>query len=150
MGLRDLQVARETVRTSGGDLSLRALSLPEVIDLLQRHGAPLLAQNGLVGRVLAQGTEGAAALTTEESLAILRGLLQVGPNFVAAAIATGADEPDAIADVLRFPLGPQIAAFEKVMSLTFGSLGSGSIAQTVARVAVGAAKLGGPATGLSN
>ena len=112
--LTDLGFATETVKTPKGELTLRGLSLDDVLRIARTHGQSFKA---IFEMIVGENAE-----ISLENTGVLAGqLVEFAPDIVADVIAAANDQPDKghIAKKLSFPI--QIEALEKVGKLTFAS-----------------------------
>lgn len=115
MGLKDLQLPRDTVEIPGGaSFSVRGLSYVDLTQLLGKHGAVLSE----FFQVIAGGDTQAMA----EDFGLLAGrVVMEAPALAADVIALASDEPDAFEVVLRLPFPTQTEALSKIGKLTFAT-----------------------------
>lgn len=134
MGLKGYTAPTEAVELpGGGSFTVRGLSLPDVIFLVQNYAAPLEAlfnkfsdEDGDVDNVRHVAVE----------------LVHETPRLAAAAIALASDEPEEVETILTLPFPVQIDAIEKMGKLTFDTTGGPKkVVETVIRVFRGTSDL---------
>lgn len=134
MGLRDLKVAEEIIKVTGGEFSVRGLALNEIMLLVQKRRETLRAAFDN----LSATEEGIDLGDQKETIA---NLLHEAPELIAEVIALASgdycDETMAIAR--KLPMPEQMEALEAVGRLTFATEGSlKKVIETVTRVMVSA------------
>lgn len=113
MNLEDIAYAAEAkVPVPGqGDISVRALSLVDILGLVDRHRVPLQeAFNGLSGR----SDDALKSFAT-----MSRAFLSAMPEVAADVVAVGTGQPEKVGVAARLPASLQLAVLEKVAELTF-------------------------------
>lgn len=130
MGLKELKFPEATVKTPGGDITVRGLSLRDFIFLVSRHRAQF---EELFAKVMAPGFD-----PNKEADAILQSLAASAPLLIAEVIAVGAGESgdaEAIVVASKIPFPVQVDALEKIGLLTFESEGGlKKVVETVVRI----------------
>jgi hypothetical protein len=119
MGLKDLVFERHVVKTSGGEFSVRGLSLVDFTSLFHSHRGELTA---LFERFQKPG--GKKAISLDSASDIGASLIRSSPLIAAEVIAVAATEPgefdaSALAAATSLPLPYQLEALEAVAKLTF-------------------------------
>jgi hypothetical protein len=119
MGLKDLVFERHVIKTSGGEFSVRGLSLVDITSLFHSHRGELTA---LFERFQTSG--GKKAISLDSASDIGASLIHSSPMIAAEVIAIAASEPGefdehALAIATALPLPYQLEALEAVAKLTF-------------------------------
>ena len=136
MGLSAIQIARETVKTPGGEFAVRGLSTSDIIVLVREH-------KDFLTEVFAKVSPGAKDQIVEFS-EIAAYAIANGPMTVARVIALAADSPDEVEVAAALPFPVQLEALETIGKLTFEvSGGVKNVLETVIRLSQGM-------TGLAN
>jgi len=102
----------ETIKFTGGELSVRGLALPEINQLVAVHTEAAMS---LFGEIQAKAAK-------DQQLDIGEMIFDVLNRFQAAvahAIALAADAPDQVAVAAQLPMDVQLAAIEKIAVLSF-------------------------------
>ena len=136
MGVKHLRIPEETIDTPGGKLTVRGVSLPDIVALVRHHGP---AMSGLFSKVMSGGD---VRLNLESIGALGQELLTQAPAAAVELIVLAADDdpndPEAIDTVRRLSFPVQLEALEKIGRLTFETEGGiKKVAETVIRVASG-------------
>lgn len=101
--ISDLIPQSEHVETGRGQLEIRHLTLPEVVNVLVNHKEVVLTM------VASSLTSGVPDFPT---------LLRTAPDVAAIIIAHAADAPEEVEDVKRLPPGTQIIALNKIWKMS--------------------------------
>lgn len=134
MGLKHLRFPEETILTAGGSVTVRGLTLPNIMRLVKGHGTPLAA---IFAKVMENG---AAGVDLEDVQALGTLLLTTAPRCLAEAIAlaTGEADDESIDIAEMLPADVQILALEKIARLTFATEGGlGNVVEAVIRASTG-------------
>jgi hypothetical protein len=102
----------EEIKFTGGDISVRGLGIPEINQLVAVHTEAAVT---LFGEIQAKAGK-------NDQLDIGELIFDVLNRFQAAVahvIALAADEPDALPTIARLPVDVQLAALEKIATLSF-------------------------------
>jgi hypothetical protein len=135
VALKTLTVATAKIETSGGDFTVRGLSLSDVMLLVSKDRAAIAA---LFHKFLQSGNDAALEDVTKLGSA----LIESAPDLAAEIIAIAADEPDQVDVAKRLSFPAQISALEKIGELTFAAEGGPKkVVETVIRVVMGATDL---------
>lgn len=140
MSLKSLTLPTRTVKTPGGDLVVRGLSLDSVLGLVNRHGK-------MLGLMFQQY----AGISDEQQRAVAavqvaQGLLQEAPELGAEIIVLGAgdslDDPENLKLARSLPAGVQIQALNDIAEMTFEAEGGlGNVVRLVLKAAQGTTSL---------
>lgn len=146
MSLRGFKPLTETVALPDGEtFSVRGLSLEDISILLRHHYEPIrVLFDRYVGAASAEAvTQTLGAEDVGPGLEdVFRDALSMAPGLLADAIALGADEPDLADAARKLPVGVQIDAVEKVITLTLKAEGGvEKLTETVTRLANGLTSL---------
>lgn len=140
MGLKDLNLPEKVIKTSGGDLAVRGLSLDDLTRLTRGH---LQTMQDLFSYVKFTA-EGQVSVGIGESVGLA--LLDMAPDFAAEVIALAAGDGDSesVSIAKSLALSVQIEVLEAIGELTFVSEGGAKkVVETVIRIMQGiAAPLG--------
>ena len=119
MGLADYKpkVASVSLPGSGGDITVRGLSLDDIAVLMNEH---LTDIDGLVAIHANSMTQDARV---EEMARFAISIAKDAPALVANVIALAADEPGQVANARRLPLPVQVEILKKILTLTFEEAG---------------------------
>lgn len=135
MTLKSLVVATATVKTSGGEFTVRGLSLTDILFLVSKHRAAMKA-------LFDKFVKGQSDVALESYSNLGAALIESAPDVAAEIIALAADEPEEIETVKRISFPAQIEALERIGDLTFAAEGSPKkVVETVIRVLSGATNL---------
>lgn len=142
MGLKHITFAESVVEFPGGDITVRGLNLADILTIIQNHRAPLDALFKAIGEKakLPKGTPGSEFELDELGIQLMP-LISQAPDAAAQIIACAADEPgpDGLRIAKRLPLPVQVDALEKILALTFQTIGGPKkLLETVIRLAQGA------------
>lgn len=130
--LTDLGFPTDTVTLPNGSLTVRGLSLDDVLRIARSHGEAFIV---LFDRLM--GSED-LDLDLDNTAAIAELLAESAPAIAADLIAYAADEPEAAHIVRKFPFPAQVEALEKVGAITFAMEGGPKkLVGTVIRVLKG-------------
>lgn len=123
------------VEFPGGDVTVRGLSLQDVVTLTHKHAIVL----GSFFNVL---TNKGVATDLGDMTSLAVALIEVAPQAAAEAMALAADEPDKIEVFERLPFGLQLEILEAVGAQTFTSDEHvGKVVETVVKVLQGTNRL---------
>lgn len=132
MGLKELKFPEATIKTPGGDITVRGLSLRDITELVRRHKA---AFEGLFNDVTS-GKADLDSLTNGDTLIAM--LAQTAPELAAEVIAAGAGDGgdlEAIEVAKSLPFPTQVELLEQIGLLTFAMEGGlKKVVETVTRV----------------
>ncbi len=129
MGLKDLTIPERTVKTPGGDLTVRGLSLEDFTILASEFGPTMVTLFERFSGTMKSGEE-------IDFGTIGKDLLTSAAPLVAALIALGAGEPESRDIARRLPAPVQLEALEAIGILTIAVDGGlKKVAETVIRVA---------------
>lgn len=127
MGLKDIQIARETISTGqkddrGEDISLvvRGLSSVDIAVIFARHQGAV--ETFYSRAVLEQGSESVSS----DFAALATGMMSEAPALLGLLIAVAVDEPDQHEIAGALPVGVQAELLEAIFRLTLireGGLG---------------------------
>lgn len=134
MGLKDLKLLEEIVKTPGGDFAVRGVSLQDAVQLIRHHG-PVLTE---MFQSIMSGKDVKVSLTDFSKVG--QELLAKAPQAAAELIALASDEgdPKSIKVASRLPFPVQLEAVEKIGKLTFIAEGGlPKFLETVIRIAQG-------------
>lgn len=98
----------------GGDVTVRGLSLEDVVKLTHKHAVVL---GSFFSMLTTKGVE--TDLGDMTSLAVA--LIEVAPQAAAEAMALAADSPEHVAVFSRLPFGVQLEILEAIGEQTFSS-----------------------------
>ena len=111
----------ETVKTPGGEVTLRPLTVSELATALKSHGPTIFAifDKAVDDLITADNFDGLA----QDTLSIALAVMQESPSFVAHIIAQAADEANAkgLEVVRKLPLGLQLELYKKAAAITMSS-----------------------------
>lgn len=142
MGLKHITFATSVVEFPGGDITVRGLNLDDIIILIQLHRGPLdVLFNSIVDKAKKAKGEPGSEFEVEELGLQLLPLISQAPVVAAQIIACAADEPgpDGLKIAKKLPLPVQVDALEKILALTFQTIGGPKkLLETVVRLAQGA------------
>lgn len=117
MGLNHLTFKTETVQTSGGEFTVRGLTLPDVVEIFSSNTSQLSA----LFDEIKIGKDGQVVLSNMGVFALH--IAQAAPDVASDIISRAADEDDR--SIARgFVLPVTIDALEKIGRLTFATEGS--------------------------
>ena len=137
MALKTLSIRRETIKTPGGEFTVRGLNSVDITNLVRSHGADM---SKAFSAFDLNSFGDAAGIATAAKLA--KDILTSTPILLGSIIAHAADEPDEIANAMALPLAFQVEALEKIVTLTFETEGGPKkVLETVMRMIQGAAAL---------
>lgn len=129
MGLKDLTIPEKTVKTPGGDITVRGLSLEDFTILAAEFGPTMVTLFEKFSGTMAEGGE-------IDFGTIGKDLLTSAAPLVAALIAHGAGEPESREVARKLPAPVQLEALEAIGILTVSVEGGlKKVAETVIRVA---------------
>ena len=134
MGLRDYELPTLTVTINAKtSFDVRGIAFEDITRLVNKHGPVCVLIYSKFTE--AKTKHGLRPETVGQLLTLAMGQF---PEAVAELIALAADEPDMTAKVQRLPIGVQLDAIEKVISLTFsGEADVKKLVETVTRMAEG-------------
>jgi hypothetical protein len=138
MGLKDYKFGKRSVKTSGGELSVRGLNFGDITRLVREHTAEVVM---LFGEAQVQS---AKPVEDQDFTAFLAKAMHTAPKLVAAAIAAGLDEEGSENEAIigKWPLGVQLALMEAVGEETFAVEGGlGKIIEIVNKIVKGTTDL---------
>lgn len=123
MGLKDIKIPEELVKTPGGDFAVRGLSLDDILTLAGRH-LPLMSElfDTFSGNSL-DAPDGSfdKATTGQVAAALARTAPDAVADVITLAGGYGLDDKEALKAAKNLPFPVQIDALEKVGKLTFTS-----------------------------
>lgn len=135
MGIKHLRIPEETIETPDGKLTVRGVSLPDVVALVRNHG-PVFSS--LFSKVMAGDN---VSLSLAEIGAVGQELLTNAPEAAAEIIVLACDDvvdKESMNIARRLPFPIQLEALEKIGRLTFSTEGAlKKVVETVIRVAEG-------------
>lgn len=113
MGLRNIIIPERVIPFGEGDITVRAISLTDIMILLDKHGPAMAAVWGKV-----QSDE---QLTQKDIKVMIASTVGEFPDMAAALMATAADSYDeeAMATIKRLPIMTQVEVIEAIFVLTF-------------------------------
>lgn len=118
MGLRSLRIPTVTIKLTDTDsFEVRALSLPDVSYLTEKHGATL-------GVLYERFITNREADSLENTALVGKAVLQLAPELAVEAITVAAGEAgdeEALANARKLPFTRQLEALQAIFSLTFKS-----------------------------
>lgn len=117
MSLANYREATETVRTPGGDITVRGLTTADLA-VLVRHHKP--AMSAFFDRVVVKED----GLDLDDLKGVLAELGEAAPELMAHVIALAADSPEHVHVARRLPFPTQIELLEKIGVLTFATEGA--------------------------
>jgi hypothetical protein len=132
--LKELRLPEEIIDAPGGKLTVRGVSLSDVIALVRHHGP-------VIRSLFKEVMDGGDVKISLDSIGGMgQDMLAKSPEIVAEliALAAGDGDKDSIRIAGRLPFPVQIEAIEKIARLTFAAEGGlGKLIETVIRVAQG-------------
>lgn len=139
MGLKHLTVPEATVKTPGGDFTVRGISLDDISYLVARHGKAI----GMLYSKVEGNSESDMDIGS-----VITPALQYAPELLADVIACATGDKDDAAIARSLPMPVQVDAVEKIADLTFSASGGFSnFVETVTRIVQGATGLYGNLSG---
>lgn len=133
MGLKDLRIPEEVIKTRSGDFTVRGLDVDSLSLLIRQHGKDMT-------EIFNKFSDEEAEITPERVMAFALPLIEAFPQLVAQLVACAADDPspEAVATFRRLPISVQADALEQVIVLTFDAEGGPKkFAETVVRLLQG-------------
>lgn len=137
MKLTELGFATESVKLAKGDLTLRGLSLSDILSLYRANAEALR-------KLYTQVTlDTGQKLSLENESDVVALIAASAPEIVAQIIAMAADEPTAVDVARRLAFPVQIEALEKIGKLTFSQEGGPKkVVEAIVRMTGGITSLG--------
>ncbi|QXV73592.1 hypothetical protein [Rhizobium phage RHph_X2_30] len=124
----------DTIKFTGGELSVRGLTVPDITQLVSVHQVAALA--------IYDRFKDPKSLTDQSVESIAQDILGKFPSVVAHLISLAADEPERFDDYAKLPIDVQVIALEKIAILTFAMEGGlKNFVETVTRIAASAGGL---------
>jgi hypothetical protein len=139
MGLKQLKFGTETIKTSGGDFTVRGLNPDDIRSIMRDDDIDVKA---LVNKSaeLPVGDDGMPDYTV-----LIAQAIHMAPRLVSHLISLASDEgddEDAIVAAAMLPLDVQLMAIDAIGRLTFSSAGGlKKVIEIVMRMAAGATNL---------
>lgn len=134
MSLKNLNFASETIKTSGGEFTVRGLSLADITVLVRKHAQ---AMSEFFDKM-----KDGESLDLDNTAMLGGALAEAAPELAAEVIALASGEPDAIEEARRLTFPTQVDALEKIANLTFDSEGGvKKVVEAVIRAMTGATGL---------
>lgn len=139
MALKGYVLPTREIGLPGGDkFAVRGLAFPDILMLVERHGAPLAH---LFARYAGSEVE---MPSLDEVGDIGKSILTSSPKLAAEIIALAADEPEEVELIQRLPFPIQVEALDNIGQLTFDVTGGPKkVIETVIRILGGTADLMG-------
>lgn len=138
MGLKEIGLRRDTVKTADGDtFTVRGLNVPDIVQIVEVNKPAVAA---LFDRLSGKD---ANSISVSDATSLITELISIAPQACAHAIALVADDQvvdrDGMFDAaLRLPLDVQADALEKIAVLSFRMEGGPKkFVETVLRIAKG-------------
>lgn len=141
MSLADFTPATDEVKVSDSvSFAVRGLSFDDIATLVRSHYEPL---SNLFDEYIAEGVAAAVTESEGEELSqAVMGVMKQAPGLIADVIALAADEPDLIDKIKKLPIGVQIDAIQKTLTLTLQAEGGlGKLVETITGLVQGLSSL---------
>lgn len=119
MGLRDLIIPTKQMPVAGGSLTLRGLSITDLMHLLRESANEMsVAFDDIQGHLQAMKGK---SLGDQDTIAIIRKVAEQAPTLIGRVIALSSDEPDLYQTAARLTFADQIKILTEIFYLTFTS-----------------------------
>ena len=139
MSLKSLNLATRTLKLPGGPMTVRGLSLQEILTLVQTFRPAMTVIFEELSK--AHGQEDTPEIASERAKLVIENLFGDAPDFVYSVIVMGCgdsvDDPAAMETARMLDLGSQIALLNAIGEVTFeAGGGAGNVVGLVAQALI--------------